>query len=142
MQVKPFGKLRKSNADGAKPRLKDLISYDMKQMHAAFTGTVPIGHQGMALIGTDVSVTHVATMSCVTHCCDPLEAWAPWACLSGVLAFYNLHVRRPCVALVPCIHVWRPCVADYLSKCLAAIRAFNPALQDPAHGRDASDAAP
>ena len=69
MQVKPFGKLRKSNADGAKPRLKDLISYDMKQMHAAFTGTVPIGHQGMALIGTDVSVTQAAMMFCVMYCC-------------------------------------------------------------------------
>lgn len=43
MQVAPFRKLRKqkSEAEG-RAKLKDFVKYDMRQMHVAFTGTVPL----------------------------------------------------------------------------------------------------
>ncbi len=41
--MKPFRKLRKVHNQGKRTRLRDLIRYDLRQMHAAFTGTLPVG---------------------------------------------------------------------------------------------------
>ena len=43
LQVKPFRKLRKVHNQGKRTRVRDLIRYDLRQMHAAFTGTLPVG---------------------------------------------------------------------------------------------------
>lgn len=48
MQVKPFRKLRKVHNQGKRTRLRDLIRYDLRQMHAAFTGTLPVGSNPLA----------------------------------------------------------------------------------------------
>ncbi|KAL0018632.1 hypothetical protein WJX77_009530 [Trebouxia sp. C0004] len=42
-QVNPFRKLRKVHNQGKRTRIRDLIRYDLRQMHAAFTGTLPVG---------------------------------------------------------------------------------------------------
>ena len=42
MQVAPFRKLRKQKSDAGKAKLRDYVKYDMRQMHVAFTGTVPL----------------------------------------------------------------------------------------------------
>ena len=42
MQVAPFRKLRKQKSEAGRAKLKDFVKYDMRQMHVAFTGTVPL----------------------------------------------------------------------------------------------------
>ncbi|KAK9815754.1 hypothetical protein WJX72_009012 [[Myrmecia] bisecta] len=45
-QASPFRKLRKVRKEGRHTGLRDFVKYDLRQMHTAFTGTVPI--TGMA----------------------------------------------------------------------------------------------
>ena len=40
-QVAPFRKLRKQKSAAGKAKVSDVLKYDMRQMHVAFTGTVP-----------------------------------------------------------------------------------------------------
>ena len=54
VQVKPFRKLRKVHNKGKRTRVRDLIRYDMRQMHAAFTGTLPVGSSAESLGHTQV----------------------------------------------------------------------------------------
>lgn len=49
VQVKPFRKLRKVHNKGKRTRLRDLIRYDLRQMHAAFSGTLPVGSSAESL---------------------------------------------------------------------------------------------
>ena len=56
VQVKPFRKLRKVHNKGRRTRLRDLIRYDMRQMHAAFTGTLPVGSSAESLGHTQVCI--------------------------------------------------------------------------------------
>jgi len=62
--VKPFRKLRKVHNQGKRTRLRDLIRYDLRQMHAAFTGTLPVGSTSEPLGQQQVS--H-AFLSLFTH---------------------------------------------------------------------------
>lgn len=54
VQVKPFRKLRQVHNQGKRTRVRDLIRYDMRQMHAAFTGTLPVGSTAESLGHTQV----------------------------------------------------------------------------------------
>ena len=54
-QVKPFRKLRKVHNQGKRTRVRDLIRYDLRQMHAAFTGTLPVGSSSEPLNQVQVS---------------------------------------------------------------------------------------
>ena len=53
--MKPFRKLRKVHNQGKRTRLRDLIRYDLRQMHAAFTGTLPVGSSSEPLAQDQVS---------------------------------------------------------------------------------------
>lgn len=68
MQVKPFRKLRKVHNQGKRTRMRDLIRYDLRQMHAAFTGTLPVGSKAEnSLGGAQVSVNALCGTS---QCCS------------------------------------------------------------------------
>ena len=41
----------KVHNQGKRTRLRDLIRYDMRQMHAAFTGTLPVGSKAENSLG-------------------------------------------------------------------------------------------
>ena len=58
-QVKPFRKLRKVHNQGKRTRVRDLIRYDLRQMHAAFTGTLPVGSSSEPLNQVQVSTVHL-----------------------------------------------------------------------------------
>ena len=45
VQVAPFRKLRKQKSQAGRGRVTDYIKYDVRQMHVAFTGTVPLTTQ-------------------------------------------------------------------------------------------------
>lgn len=59
VQVKPFRKLRKVHNKGKRTRVRDLIRYDMRQMHAAFTGTLPVGASAESLGHTQVCLQQI-----------------------------------------------------------------------------------
>jgi hypothetical protein len=42
VQVAPFRKLRKQKSQAGKSKVTDIVKYDMRQMHTAFTGTIPL----------------------------------------------------------------------------------------------------
>ncbi len=42
VQVAPFRKLRRQSSQGRTKKLANYLKYDMRQMHVAFTGTVPL----------------------------------------------------------------------------------------------------
>ena len=68
VQVKPFRKLRKVHNKGKRTRVRDLIRYDLRQMHAAFTGTLPVDSSAESLGHTQVRYSklpiHVAHRLC------------------------------------------------------------------------------
>lgn len=73
LQVKPFRKLRKVHNQGKRTRLRDLIRYDLRQMHAAFTGTLPVGSKSEPLGQQQVGTSYVSLASlsfCVYVCCE------------------------------------------------------------------------
>ena len=45
LQVAPFRKLRKEKSEQGKGRVTDFIKYDIRQMHTAFTGTIPFSRE-------------------------------------------------------------------------------------------------
>ena len=68
-QVKPFRKLRKLHNHGKRTRLRDLIRYDMRQMHAAFTGTLPVGSKAEnTLGGAQVGPVHLPVHQVFRDC--------------------------------------------------------------------------
>ena len=71
VQVKPFRKLRKVHNQGKRTRLRDLVRYDLRQMHAAFTGTLPVGSSSEPLGQTQVSTLPKETRS-TYFCCSAL----------------------------------------------------------------------
>ena len=44
-QVAPFRKLRQEKSEQGKGRVTDFIKYDIRQMHTAFTGTIPFSRE-------------------------------------------------------------------------------------------------
>jgi len=44
-QVAPFRKLRKEKSEQGKGKITDFIKYDIRQMHTAFTGTIPFSRE-------------------------------------------------------------------------------------------------
>ncbi len=42
VKVAPFRKLRKQKSMAGKGKVTDFVKYDIRQMHVAFTGTVPL----------------------------------------------------------------------------------------------------
>lgn len=62
VQVKPFRKLRQVHNQGKRTRVRDLIRYDMRQMHAAFTGTLPVGSTAESLGHTQVHTHHTLSL--------------------------------------------------------------------------------
>ena len=44
-QVAPFRKLRKEKSEQGRGRITDFIKYDIRQMHTAFTGTIPFSRE-------------------------------------------------------------------------------------------------
>ena len=41
----PFRKLRQEKSEQGKGRVTDFIKYDIRQMHTAFTGTIPFSRE-------------------------------------------------------------------------------------------------
>ena len=68
VQVKPFRKLRKVHNKGKRTRVRDLIRYDLRQMHAAFSGTLPVGSSAESL-----GHTQVCTQSNPDACGKPIS---------------------------------------------------------------------
>ena len=68
VQVKPYRKLRKVHKQGQRTRVRDLIRYDMRQMHAAFTGTLPVGSSveslGHTQVHTQCNMSPVVCVAC------------------------------------------------------------------------------
>lgn len=44
-QVAPFRKLRQEKSEQGKGKVTDFIKYDIRQMHTAFTGTIPFSRE-------------------------------------------------------------------------------------------------
>ncbi len=49
-QVAPFRKLRKQKSKAGRAKVTDFLKYDVRQMHVAFTGTVPLTPQEGGLV--------------------------------------------------------------------------------------------
>ena len=115
VQVKPFRKLRKVHNKGKRTRVRDLIRYDMRQMHAAFTGTLPVGASAESLGHTQVclqtALNHVANLLrhktpdsmssqaliiTVCTCCFPLCLSSPCFCSTSS----DLGCRHPILLVV------------------------------------------
>ena len=59
-QVAPFRKLRKEKSEQGKGKITDFIKYDIRQMHTAFTGTIPFSREEEdVLVSLASSVTHI-----------------------------------------------------------------------------------
>ena len=55
-QVAPFRKLRQEKSEQGKGKVTDFIKYDIRQMHTAFTGTIPFSREEEdALVGPSFS---------------------------------------------------------------------------------------
>ena len=67
VQVKPFRKLRQVHNLGKRTRVRDLIRYDMRQMHAAFTGTLPVGSTAESLGHTQVHGHRTLNLKVMLH---------------------------------------------------------------------------
>ena len=57
LQVAPFRKLRKEKSEQGKGRLTDFIKYDIRQMHTAFTGTIPFSREEEDVLVSFASLT-------------------------------------------------------------------------------------
>ena len=90
VQVKPFRKLRKVHNQGKRTRLRDLIRYDLRQMHAAFTGTLPVGSSSEPLGHTRVRPYRHAMIAYPMHSRVPV-------CLSHGSHLIDLINPKPCM---------------------------------------------
>ena len=45
LELAPFRKLRQENSEQGKGKVTDFIKYDIRQMHTAFTGTIPFSRE-------------------------------------------------------------------------------------------------
>ena len=64
-QVAPFRKLRKEKSEQGKGKITDFIKYDIRQMHTAFTGTIPFSREEEDVL---VSLASSSTSLVVSYC--------------------------------------------------------------------------
>lgn len=105
MQVKPFRKLRQVHNRGKRTRVRDLIRYDMRQMHAAFTGTLPVGSSAETLGHPQVHFPRKLSLGAYTALpnnvyCNHFQQDEP-ACQLGPPATHPMspHPTRPPLSL-------------------------------------------
>lgn len=88
LQVKPFRKLRKVHNQGKRTRLRDLIRYDMRQMHAAFTGTLPVGSKAENSLGGAQASSVQSPATVDSHSCSVTAiATCMHACMTGMTGY-------------------------------------------------------
>ncbi len=58
----PFRKLRKEKSEQGKGKITDFVKYDIRQMHTAFTGTIPFSREE-----EDVLVSLAATFTSLLY---------------------------------------------------------------------------
>lgn len=64
-QVAPFRKLRQEKSEQGKGKITDFIKYDIRQMHTAFTGTIPFSREEEdVLVSLASSVTSLVLLYC------------------------------------------------------------------------------
>lgn len=77
-QVAPFRKLRKEKSEQGKGKVTDFIKYDIRQMHTAFTGTIPFSREEEDVLVSLASTVTYIVLSIYQRCHLQVHRLAFW----------------------------------------------------------------